>query len=135
MPLLTWDKKYSMGVEALDNQHKIVIGILNEFHAAMMKGQGECIAGPLLSRLKNYTREHFPAEERLIESVNFPKLAQHREYHRGLIEKLEEFAVRHVKGDHGMYTALLYFLREWQPCHLFEQDREYIPYLVVKGLK
>jgi hemerythrin-like metal-binding protein len=100
----------------------------------MMRGQGESIAGPLLSKLKEYTREHFPVEESLLESVNFPKLAQHREYHRNLIEKLEEFDLRHENGDHTMYPPFLRFLRDWQICHLFEQDREYIPYLAMKKI-
>lgn len=135
MALINWKKKYSMGVEALDNQHKALIGILNDFHAAMLKGQGENIAGQLLLRLKNYTREHFPAEERLLESVKFPELAQHRAYHRGLMEKLEEFTARHEKGDYGMYISLLHFIRDWQTRHLLQHDREYIPYLAESGIE
>lgn len=129
MALIIWKKKYSVGVKALDNQHKALIGILNEFHAAMLKGRGESIGGHVLLRLKNYSGEHFPAEERLLESIKFPGLAQHREYHRGFIEKLEEFNSRHEKGDHGMYVSLLYFIRDWQTRHLLQHDREYIPYL------
>jgi hemerythrin-like metal-binding protein len=135
MALLTWKKKYSLGVKALDNQRKTFIEILNEFHAAMLKGQGENMAGQVLLRLKDYAREHFPAEERLLESIKFPGLAQHREYHRGLIEKLEEFIARHESGDHGMYISLLHFIREWQIRHLLQHDREYIPCLAEREIE
>jgi hemerythrin-like metal-binding protein len=134
MALLVWSGKYSVGVKALDDQHKTFIEILNEFHAAMIAGRGQSMAGPLLRRLQDHAREHFPAEERLMESAGFPKLAQHREYHRNLIEKVEEFAVRHKKGDHDMYISLLYFLRDWQKCHLLQHDLEYIPYMAKKGI-
>ena len=133
MALVIWNKKYSMGVETLDCHHKTLIGFLNELHAVMMKGQGETIAGSLLRRLKDCTREQFPLEESILASVNFPHLAQHREYHSGLIEKLEEFTLRHENGDYTMYPPFLRFLRDWQLCHLLEQDREYIPYLAMKG--
>ncbi len=129
MVLINWKKKYSVGVEALDNQHKTLIEILNEFHAYMLKGQGGNIAGQVMLRLKSHAHEHFPAEERLLESIKFPGLARHREYHRELKEKLEEFIARHENGDHGMYISLLHFIRDWQSRHLLQQDREYIPYL------
>jgi len=134
MALVTWNIKYSVGVEVLDNHHKTLIGFLNELHAVMMRGQGESIASSLLCRLKDYTREHFPAEESILASVNFPNLAQHREYHRGLIDKLEGFNLRHENDDHTMYPPFLLFLRDWQICHLYQQDREYIPYLAMKKI-
>lgn len=134
MALLNWSSKYSVGVKILDDQRRTLLEILNELHAAMMKGQAQKIAGPLLRRLREHTREHFPTEERLMESAKFPGLAQHREHHRGLVEKVEEFIARHEKGDGGIYLPLLNFLRDWQTCHLLQHDREYIPYMTERGI-
>lgn len=134
MSLLAWDRRYSVGVKILDDQHRILIGILNDFHEAMIFGRGESAAGPLLLRLRDHVREHFPTEERLMESAQFPHLGEHREQHRKLSEKVDEFAARHERGDHGMYISLLQFLREWQKCHLLQHDREYIQCMAEKGL-
>jgi len=134
MVLVPWDRRYSVGVAVLDDQHRILVGILNDFHAAMISGRGESSAGPLLCRLQEHVSKHFPAEEKLMESAKFPGLAKHREYHRNLCEKVEEFVARHKKGDHGMYISLLYFLREWQKQHLLLHDREYIPYMAEAGI-
>ena len=39
MALLTWNSKYSVGVKPLDSQHTVLFGLLNDLHAAMLKGQ------------------------------------------------------------------------------------------------
>lgn len=63
MALLTWSSKYSVGVTAMDNQHTVLFGILNDLHSAMMNGQAQKLTGELLRKLVSYTREHFAAEE------------------------------------------------------------------------
>ena len=43
MALLTWDGKYSVGVKPMDSQHTVLFGLLNDLHAAMMKGQAQSL--------------------------------------------------------------------------------------------
>ncbi len=79
MALMTWSNKYSVGVETLDDQHKALMNVLNEFHAASMKGQAEQVAGPLLRQVTAISRQHFSAEESLMGPSNFrgwPRIAQ-----------------------------------------------------------
>ena len=66
MALMSWNAKYSVGVHALDDQHTGLFDILNELHAAMMKGQAQSLTGPLLKKLVEYTRKHFAAEEAML---------------------------------------------------------------------
>lgn len=125
MALLSWNNKYSVGVQAFDDQHKALISVLNELHAAMLKGQAQSVAGPLLERLQSYMREHFSAEEQMMSDAGFAGLAEHRAKHQELAGKVAEFAVRHRKSDNTMYLQLLTFVRDWITSHMQKEDQEY----------
>ena len=75
MALMTWSGKHSVGVNALDSQHKTLMRVLNELHAASMQGKVREIAGPLLRLAVSLANEHFSDEERLMETTRYPGLA------------------------------------------------------------
>ena len=129
MALMSWNKKHSVGVEALDNQHKTLVDILNELHAASIQGRVQEVAGALIRKLVTLAGEHFAAEEKLMESIQFPGLANHRARHKELTGKVAEFVTRQQKGDKTVYTQLLYFVRDWLTKHMQNEDQEYAAYL------
>jgi hemerythrin len=134
MALMTWSSKYSVGVEALDNHHKALMRVLNELHAASMRGKAQEVAGLLIRQAVSIANEHFAAEESLMESIRFPGLAEHRAKHKEIMGKVAEFAARHEKDDTAMYTPLLYFLRDWLSNHLLTVDSEYASWLASHGV-
>jgi hemerythrin-like metal-binding protein len=135
MPLLTWSSKYSVGVKELDEQHTQFIGIINELHAAMLKGQAQSIAGVPNPKLMNYATNHFATEERLMERTKFPGLAEHRAEHLKMIGHVEDFVARHKRGDTTMYLELLQFVRDWQTDHMMQVDKKYTLWLNEHGVR
>jgi hemerythrin len=133
MSLLTWSGKYSVGVQSMDSQHTVLFGILNDLHAAMIKGQAQKITGLLLRKLASYTRDHFSAEERLMAAAGYPGLAQHRMKHRDLMKQVDDFAVRYERGESNLNLALLNFLRDWLTNHIQHEDQQYGPWLNEHG--
>jgi hemerythrin-like metal-binding protein len=122
---MTWKKTYSVGVQALDDQHATLLGFLNTLHAASMRGQAQSVAGPLLSQLTQFSREHLSTEEGLMETSGFPGLIQHRELHRELTGKLPEYTARHGKGDATVYVPLLRSLYDCFNIHTLTHDMEF----------
>jgi hemerythrin len=135
LALLTWSSKYSVSVQALDDQHRRLIGILNELHAAMLKGQAQRVAGPLLDSLLSYTRDHFSTEERMMSEAGFPGLAEHRAKHQELAGQVGDYVIRYRKGDNTIYLQLLIFLRDWLANHIQKEDQEYGPCLNAHGMR
>ena len=127
--LLTWSSKYSVGVQSMDNQHTVLFGILNDLHEAMMKGQAQKTAGSLLSKLVDYTREHFTAEEGLMAASGYAGLAQHRALHCALTRQVDEYAARYSRGESTLGPKLLNFLRDWLSNHIQNKDKKYGPCL------
>jgi hemerythrin-like metal-binding protein len=129
MALLTWNSRYSVGVEAMDNQHTVLFGLLNDLHAAMMRGQARILTGPLLLRLVEYTHTHFSAEEQMMAAARYPGLAIHRLKHRELIKQVEEYAARFENGEITLNLDLMNFLRDWLSNHIQVVDHEYGPWI------
>jgi hemerythrin len=55
MPLMTWTEKLSVGVGVLDEDHKKLVGMLNELYDAMQAGHGRDSLGRILNALVQYT--------------------------------------------------------------------------------
>jgi hemerythrin-like metal-binding protein len=135
MALLTWNQKYSVGVRALDDQHTGLFNILNELHAAMMKGQAQTLTGPLLKKLVEYTHKHFTDEEAMMARTNYPGLASHRTEHQDLVKQVEGYVARFERGDITLNLHLLNFLRDWLTNHIQKSDHQYGPWLNEHGVR
>jgi hemerythrin-like metal-binding protein len=135
MALLTWNSKYSVGVKPLDSQHTVLFGLLNDLHAAMLKGQAQSLTGPLLKKLVAYTHTHFKDEEAMMTAAKYPGLADHKIKHRDLIKQVEDFAARHERGEVTVNLQLMNFLRDWLTNHIQKTDHEYGPWLNEHGVR
>ncbi|MGO9317367.1 MAG: bacteriohemerythrin [Terracidiphilus sp.] len=134
MALMTWNKSYSVGVQKIDSQHTILFDILNELHAAMMKGQAQKVTGLLLHKLADYTHIHFSAEEAMMAAANYPGLVDHKLKHRDLIKQVEDYVLRYDKGDIALNVKLLDFLRDWLTNHIQKVDMAYSACLIKSGV-
>lgn len=134
MALITWNDSFSVGVRALDEQHKGLIQTLNELHDAMVQGLARQVTGPLLERLAKYTHQHFFAEEAMMKRTGYPKLASHQEIHLDLTRQVEDYVARFRTGDLSLSVHLIEFLREWLTTHIQKEDRDYGPWLNQHGV-
>ena len=129
MSLMTWNDRYSVGVKTIDQQHSGLFAIVNELHAAMIKGQAKNVVGSLLEKLIKYTVEHFAYEERMMAAAKYPGLVTHRAHHADLTRQVEDFMARYKRGDGAVNIELLQFLRDWLTRHIQQEDKQYGPFL------
>jgi hemerythrin len=134
MAFFTWDDKYSVGVREMDSQHKTLIDLLNELFEAMNANRSKEILGATLSKLVNYTKTHFAAEERLMEQHNYPDLAAQKREHVALTDKVIAFKQDFDAGKVSMSVQLTSFLKSWLVDHIAGADKKYGPYLNSKGV-
>ena len=135
MALMTFGKNYSVGVQAVDNQHKVLFDIINELHAAMMKGQAQSLTGPMLHKLADYTHTHFSEEEAMMAAAKYPGLADHKLKHRELVKQVEEYVLSYDKGEITLNLKLLNFLRDWLTNHIQKVDMAYSACMIKCGIK
>ena len=135
MALVVWTDKFSVGVTSLDEQHTVLFATINNLHNAMMKGHARTVIGPLLHTLVSYTRDHFAAEEAMMEAADYPALETHRIQHRKLTEQVEEYVTLFDRGDITLGVQLSKFLSDCLSNHILSNDKEYGPCLNAHGVK
>lgn len=134
MALLTWSHACAIGVQAMDDQHGILMDTMNELHAALVRGCGKKQLDEHMNRLVEFSRLHFLCEEQLLERYNFAGLAEHRKAHQELLRQIEQTVEKLGQGDAVDAPSLLTFLRNWYSEHVEGLDQQYGPWLNARGV-
>lgn len=123
---IAWKEFYSVGCRELDDQHKQILGIINDLYSALQSGRESEEVKGLLDRLIQYAKDHFQCEEEWMKECGYPELAQHRTTHKRLSQKTIALCNR-IDADTG--HDLLSFLKEWWVSHICGADKQYSPYM------
>ena len=131
---LEWREEYSVGVQQLDDDHKRLIELLNQFQTAYDYHTGDKFERAALNELVDYTRYHFNREEELMAANGYPELEAHQAEHRAMIAKVELFLADYQERGHDALQAIADYLREWLISHINGTDKRYGPFLNGKGV-
>ena len=71
--LIEWTDELSVGIQEIDDQHRLLVSILNKLHTAMYEHQGKEVAEKILNELVDYTKIHFAVEESLMRVLGYPQ--------------------------------------------------------------
>ncbi len=129
MALFNWSDRFSVGIPLIDSQHKKLVGYLNTLYEAMRAGKGNEALAEILDNLVNYTQTHFKAEEKLMQSHQYPEFPNHYRQHEAFVRKLTEIQQQFNGGGMGVTLKVANFLKEWLSQHILVTDRKYIPYI------
>lgn len=130
---VAWSDALSVGVDELDAQHKVLVGLVNEMHNAIDQGYGDEVVESILTRLTEYTRIHFAVEESLMRLAGYPDLEAHREEHRALIVQINTLRGRADTGEPAISVELMHFLKDWLTTHIMVSDQAYARYFAESG--
>jgi hemerythrin len=79
------------GIAEIDQQHRDLYKMYNEFSDALEGGRGEVGVRQLFIQLEDVTLYHFRFEQRLIEKSNYPDAEAHLQEHIQTIETFSRF--------------------------------------------
>jgi hemerythrin-like metal-binding protein len=131
---LTWSHECIVGVEAMDDQHGILMDTLNEIRTMLVHGANRRDLCLQLERLIEFTRMHFQCEEQLLKQQFFPEVNEHRTAHNHLLSQLYA-ALEHLNRDEFVhFSSLLEFLPAWYLEHVEQLDRPYGKWLNERGV-
>ncbi|MBF0271562.1 MAG: bacteriohemerythrin [Magnetococcales bacterium] len=124
-PLITWTEKMAVNVPPLDADHRQLISLINELHAAVQLGKGQSLLNQIVENLLNYTRTHFAREERYLESIGFPGQEAHKEEHRQFCDQVVIYQQKLLDDPFALSSDVLQFLRNWLIHHIQGSDMAY----------
>lgn len=131
---IAWKESYSVGVAVLDDDHKKLIELLNQFQTAYRYHTGEEFERTALMELVNYTKYHFQREERLMEEHGYPDLAAHKKQHESMISEVERFLADYEARGHEALDGVVSYLTGWLINHINGTDKEYSSFFNQKGV-
>lgn len=137
MSLVNWNRLFETDIEEIDNQHRRLVGLLNQVYDASKDGKADTVLNNVLAELINYTHDHFSTEERLMIEMGYPDYSGHKKEHESLAQRVHEFQDKYIKSskDPLLVQELSLFLKGWLTNHIVVTDKRYAPFFKSKGLK
>ncbi len=130
---IEWNDELSVGIEEIDEQHKVLVGLINRMHDAIHQRHGSDVVEGILAELAEYTRIHFAVEESLMRLLNFPGYEEHRDLHEELIDQMVDLQQKIAEGKHSIGFELMHFLKVWLSKHIMEEDMQYSGFFLAAG--
>jgi len=125
-----WSPSLSLGVDAIDEQHKEIFLHVAELETAVNEGRGPGVATLLMDFLVGYVAHHFADEEKLMAEHEYPKLETHKAAHEGFRVALEELRVESSGNPTPAVVERLSALTtDWLVRHISWTDREFATWL------
>ncbi len=132
MAFLDWSPELSVGFEEVDDDHKMLIEMLNALSDAVTEAKENAVIGQVLDDLPAYTMWHFRHEERLMQAHGYPGFAGHKAHHEELAEQATGLQKKYQEGDSGVAREALPFLKTWLASHILGADKEMGAFLSAK---
>jgi len=131
---IQWDKRFSVGNDQIDEQHKQLLHYYNQFSEACAKGNARKEVVHLFGFLHRYVQEHFAAEEKLMDLFSYPALPKHRLAHVELKDSLKKLSDQ-LQGETvplGTVIEASRMLIKWVLDHIGKEDAALGEYLSVR---
>ncbi len=133
--LMPWGPNIMIGIKRVDDQHKVLVRLINDLHKAMKTKQGKPALVKIMAELVDYTVMHFGMEEKLFSQYGYKEEKEHKAIHKKLVDQVLDYQKRLIAGDPTVSINLMTFLKDWLTSHIKGIDTKYIPFMKEHGIK
>lgn len=124
MSFFEWTQKLDIGVGEMNDEHKVLIGLMNKLHDLNAKNAATWEIEKALTELGSYTTKHFSDEEAYMAKISYPGLTTHKIIHKDLLEKFGAH-VEAFKTSQKLAPDFFSFLTIWLNAHIQGIDTKY----------
>ena len=124
---MQWSDSYSIGIDAIDDQHQALIGGITFLEDSLLDPDSESRTRTLktaIQGLNDYARMHFTVEETVMEILGYPGAQAHQRQHHAFFDYLADLEQRVATGNVDA-NEVITFLRDWLVRHIMHEDRAY----------
>lgn len=129
MSWVVWREEYRIGEAMIDQDHKNLFKLINEFHDTFQERKVRSELVRVLNNLVAYAEEHFQREEFIMAAHGFPLQEEHHARHEQL------YATIYVLNEKLQNSAQLperdaiAFLKDWLADHILQHDLAFAEFL------
>ncbi|MBK1850069.1 bacteriohemerythrin [Marinobacter sp. 1-4A] len=122
--IFPWNRNFETGIDEIDQQHRVLVEILNRlaWHFASSTSELEC--GHILDELLAYAAYHFKAEEKLWKAAlgEQEMVRNHHDSHQLFFVQIQVFRSS-KEPEEKVMAELFNYLTRWLVFHILESDR------------
>lgn len=127
MTFIKWEKKFDLGIDNFDNQHKEIIELVNQLYEKKEGNKSEILK--LFKSLLSKMDEHFKDEETLMKEKKIVQFISHKLEHDRALQKYSDYYNKLSKKNINLDTEILESLKNWFEVHLEKKDKKLIEYV------
>ena len=126
--MITWDKKFELGHEKIDSEHKIFLNLIIALEKYVNSHAPEQRVLLHLKELEQYAKFHFLSEENLMVDIGYPGSQKHKSEHQMLLSLLNDKVHDYMTGAIKL-QVIVEFTYEWFALHTTQVDTHLVQYI------
>lgn len=122
--IFPWNRNFETGLEDIDEQHQVLVDILNRLAWHCASDESRVTADHVLDELLSYAAYHFRYEEKVWqETLGESKMViNHHDAHQMFFAQIQALKQSHDSEEERL-SQLLDYLTRWLAFHILESDR------------
>ena len=134
MDPFVWKGNFSIGVEEIDEQHKLFLEYVNECYNAVCKNHESRVTDATIYDLEVYAATHFLFEAELMMEIGYPHREEHVKQHGFFVSQVVGLKKAQSTQNKRTVESLVVFLRDWFLDHILEHDKRLAAFLKTRDL-
>jgi hemerythrin len=129
---VVWNKRFEVGHERIDFEHKIFVNLIRD--ASLLPQHGTSLERVLmhLNEVKQYAVFHFTSEENIMFDMDYPDIEAHKKEHSMLLALFDSRVHEYRSNDIDLEEVVA-FLFEWFALHTTQVDTRLAKYIADRG--
>ena len=123
MYIVDWNEGMSVGIKAIDDDHKRLLATINRLYKAIDSDANESELENIFSDLEKYVVEHFGREEALMKKCHYQDFDAHVQQHKAFASKVPALKAKLLNADsYRVAQEVSIYLTDWLLNHIVTED-------------
>lgn len=122
MTYLEWKPEYSVGVDAIDEEHREMIELINTTYRNLETSATDEEIEKCLGEIYAGISAHFALEERIMQKAHYKEYHAHKEDHEDLLDQIHDMMDEFIEDPQAGAVSLQTKLSKWFSTHFATFD-------------
>ena len=129
MSLIDWKPEFSIGVPAVDHEHKEMISLINRLHENLSDPDSHLTTPEFLGEIYTRISAHFALEEKIMRARHYDHYRDHKNDHERLLNEIRDIMDECEESGGLDDRFLAQRLETWFTVHFRTKDARLHKYL------
>lgn len=122
MTFLAWKPEYSVGIDAVDHEHREMIELVNALYEEMKNRRDQDSIEQFLGDIHAAISAHFALEERVMKRAGYDEYEAHKDDHEELLDQIRDLMDLYANDPDTGLPQLQERLSDWFAAHFSTFD-------------